>query len=171
VPVVELELVVRAPIERVFDLSRSVELHVDSTRPTGERAVAGVTSGLLQLHDHVTWEAKHLGVRQRLTSRIVAFERPHHFRDSMVSGAFRRFDHDHDFSEVDSGTRIKDRFDFDSPLGPLGRIANSLFLNAYMKALLELRLQVIKDVAESEAWATYLTAAQQLAATDGARHR
>lgn len=160
-PVIELEIVVRAPIERVFDLSRSVDLHADSTRQTRERPIAGVTSGLLQLHDHVTWEATHLGIRQRLTSRIVEFERPHHFRDSMVSGAFRRFDHDHDFLEVTAGTRVTDRFDFDAPLGILGQIANSLFLTAYMKAFLRLRLRVIKDVAETGEWSKYLSAVQQ----------
>jgi ligand-binding SRPBCC domain-containing protein len=170
-PVVELEIVVRSPIERVFDLSRSVDLHADSTRQTRERPVAGVTSGLLQLHDQVTWEATHFGVRQRLTSRIVEFDRPHHFRDSMISGAFRRFDHDHDFSEVAAGTRVTDRFDFGAPLGIIGQLANSLFLTAYMKAFLRLRLNVIKDVAETGAWTKYLSAAQQQAATDEARHR
>ena len=157
-PVIEIELVVLAPIERVFDLSRSVDAHVDSTSQTGERAVAGVTTGLLALGDHVTWEARHFGVRQRLTSRIVEFQRPHHFRDSMVSGAFARIDHDHDFSTLDTGTRTSDRFDFDSPLGPLGRLADALFLTRYMRALLETRLRVIKRIAESGEWTKYLGA-------------
>jgi hypothetical protein len=71
-PVIDLELFVHAPAERVFDLSRSVDVHVASTSRTGERAVAGVTTGLLVLGDVVTWEATHFGVRQRLTSQIVA---------------------------------------------------------------------------------------------------
>lgn len=69
-PVIEIELRILAPAERVFDLSRSVDLHVRSTAWTHERAVAGVTRGLLSLDDQVTWEAVHFGVRQRLTSRI-----------------------------------------------------------------------------------------------------
>jgi ligand-binding SRPBCC domain-containing protein len=155
-PVIHLEIVVRAPVERVFDLSRSVELHVDSTGTTNERAVGGVTSGLLGLGDEVTWEATHLGVRQRLTSRIVAFSRPQHFRDSMVRGAFRRFDHDHEFSEVEGGTLVRETFDFDSPLGPLGHLANHLFLTEYMRRFLLGKLEMLRELAESDRWQKYL---------------
>ncbi len=157
-PIIDLQIIVHAPIERVFDLNRSVDLHADSTRHTGERAVAGVTSGLLRLHDEVTWEAVHLGLRQRLTTRIVEFEGTKHFRDSMVAGAFRRFDHDHDFSTIDNGTQVNERFDFDSPLGPLGRIVDVLYLTRYMRAFLEARLKFVKKVAESDTWTKYLRA-------------
>jgi ligand-binding SRPBCC domain-containing protein len=155
-PIIHLELLVRAPIERVFDASRSVDVHVASTSATEERAVAGVTTGLLELDDVVTWEAKHFGVRQRLTSRIVSMSRPLHFRDSMVSGAFRRFDHDHTFSTTNDGTLVTERFDFDAPLGPLGDLANLLFLTSYMRRFLTERLHVIRDVAESDRWKAFL---------------
>lgn len=147
-PIIELELRILAPVERVFDLSRSVEVHVASTARTEERAVGGKTSGLLELHDEVTWEATHFGLRQRLTSRMVAFDRPNYFRDSMVSGAFRRFDHDHFFSPIEGGTLARDRFDFDAPLGPLGHLVNALILTRYMRRFLEERLQTIKLTAE-----------------------
>src|SRR5262245_32283622 len=127
-PIIELELRILAPIDRVFDLSRSVDLHVRSTARTRERAVAGVTSGLMSLHDQVTWEAVHFGLRQHLTSRIVAFDRPRHFRDSMVEGAFRRIDHDHFFEVARSETIARDRFDFDSPLGALGGVLHAFGL-------------------------------------------
>ncbi len=148
-PTLELELEITAPIEVVFDLFRSVEQHLASTSATRERAVGGITRGLLELGDEVTWEAVHFGIRQRLTSRITAFDRPHSFRDSMVSGAFRRFDHDHIFTATLTGTRIRERFDFDSPLGPLGWIANRVFLTEYMRRFLERRMAAIQQVAES----------------------
>ncbi len=148
-PILELELEIAAPIEVVFDLFRSVEQHVASTSATRERAVGGITCGLLELGDEVTWEAVHLGIRQRLTSRITAFDRPHSFRDSMVSGAFRRFDHDHVFAATPTVTRVRERFDFDSPLGPLGWIANRVFLTEYMRSFLERRMKAIQQVAES----------------------
>ena len=156
-PVIELELFVAAPIERVFDLSRSVELHVRSTGNTAEVPVAGVTSGLMEQGDEVTWEATHLGIRQRLTSRITAMERPTHFRDSMVQGAFARFDHDHWFEEVEGGTRMSERFDYRSPLGPLGVLADLLFLKGYMKRFLARRNEEIKAAAESDEWRVFLS--------------
>src|SRR5205823_8723033 len=73
----ELTLI-HAPIERCFDLARSVEVHLAGNVHSGEKAVAsgGVTSGLIGMSQRVTWHAKHLGVWQRLTSEITAMDRP-----------------------------------------------------------------------------------------------
>ena len=155
-PTIILETQIQAPIERVFDLSRSVDLHLASAEQTGERAVAGVTSGLMSLGDEVTWEATHFMVRQRLTSRITAFDRPHHFRDSMVRGAFARMDHDHFFAAEGGGTLVRDAFDFDAPLGLLGKLANKLFLARYMRRFLVTRNAVIQSIAESDEWQRFL---------------
>ena len=156
-PVIELTTEIHAPAARAFDLARSVELHMDSTAHTGERAIAGVTSGLMALGQEVTWRARHLGIWQHLTSRITAFERPCHFRDSMVRGAFRRFDHDHFFAQRGEITVMRDVFDFQSPFGILGRVADRLFLIDYMRRFLLARHALIKTVAETEQWRRYLS--------------
>lgn len=126
---IELSRVIRAPQERLFDLARSIDAHVASTPGTSERPIGAKTAGLLELGEEVTWEARHFGVMQQLTSRISAYDRPRHFRDSMVRGAFARFDHDHFFEPTEDGaTQCRDVFDFDAPLGPLGRVAEWTFL-------------------------------------------
>jgi ligand-binding SRPBCC domain-containing protein len=156
-PIIELTTRIRAPIERCFDLARSIDLHVDSTARTGERAIAGVTSGLIGLGEEVTWSAVHLGIRQELTSRITQLERPNRFRDSMVRGAFARFDHDHLFEERDGETEMRDVFDYTSPLGLLGRIADALVVERHVRELLEERNEIIRKAAESELWRRYLS--------------
>jgi ligand-binding SRPBCC domain-containing protein len=155
-PVIELSTRVHAPLQRCFDLSRSIDLHARSTAGTEEVPVAGVTSGLIGAGEEVTWRARHLGVRQHLTSRITSFEPPGHFRDSMVRGAFRRFDHDHYFEPDGEFTIMRDRFDYTSPFGLLGRLADALFLKRYMTRFLEERNRVIREVAESEGWREYI---------------
>lgn len=155
-PVIELSTVIRAPRERVFDLARSIDAHQDSTGGTEERAVAGVTRGLIGMDEEVTWEARHFGVRQRLTVRITAFERPAHFQDIMISGAFSSMAHDHIFVEHPEGTLMRDRFEFTSPLGILGRIADGLFLTGYMRRFLVRRNAVLKQFAESADWNRYV---------------
>jgi len=148
-PIITLATEIAAPVETVFDLSRSIDLHVKSTSQTNEMAVAGVTSGLIKLGETVTWEATHFFIRQRLTIRIEQFERPRYFRDSMVSGAFSRFDHDHYYESCDNGTIMTDVFDFTSPFGPIGRIVDWLLLTRYMRKLLITRNELLKSVAES----------------------
>jgi ligand-binding SRPBCC domain-containing protein len=155
-PVIELSTIIRAPRERVFDLARSIDAHQDSTAKTEERAVAGVTKGLIGLGEEVTWEARHFGVRQRLTVRITAFDRPKHFQDVMISGAFQSMTHDHTFAEHPEGTLMSDRFAFKSPLGILGAMADRLFLASYLRRFLVRRNEVLKQLAESADWRRYL---------------
>jgi hypothetical protein len=50
-PVIDLETWINAPIDRCFDLSRDIDLHMQSTAHTHEVAVAGVTRGLIGLDE------------------------------------------------------------------------------------------------------------------------
>jgi ligand-binding SRPBCC domain-containing protein len=155
-PKIKLETIINAPIERVFDLARCIDLHAETLSHTNEKAVVGVTKGLINLGETVTWEAVHFGFRQRLTSKIMVCERPNKFSDTMVSGTFARFDHNHFFEEIDGKTVMRDVFDYDSPLGFLGNIADFLFLENYMKDLLILRNETLKKIAESDDWKRFL---------------
>ena len=156
-PLINLTTEIKAPIARVFDLARSIDLHQRSMEHTQERPIAGVISGLIELGQTVTWEAVHFGIRQQLTSRITICERPTHLQDIMVSGVFERFTHDHYLSETGTGTLMNDVFDFDSPWGALGRIADALFLERYMTNLLKKRNAEIKHTAESDEWRQFFT--------------
>lgn len=151
---------IRAPRARVFDLARSVDAHQDTTGHTEERAIGGVTHGLICMGDEVTWEARHFRIRQRLRVRVTAFHRPKHFQDTMISGAFNRMVHDHEFAEHPMGTLMRDRFEFEAPLGFLGRIAEWLFLTSYLRRFLARRNEVLKQLAESEAWRRYVVRAK-----------
>jgi len=146
---IELSTHINATIERCFDLARSIDLHIISTKQTGEQAIAGRTTGLIELGETVTWRAKHLGVWQTLTSKITEFDYPNSFTDEMVKGAFKSFRHEHLFFAINGQTVMKDIFIFETPYGWLGRLVNYLFLGAYMERLLVKRNQVIKEAAET----------------------
>jgi ligand-binding SRPBCC domain-containing protein len=154
--VIDISTEIMAPMQRVFDLSRSVDLHAASTADTGEHPVAGVTSGLMSPGQEVTWRARHFGIWQNLTSRITAFDPPIHFRDSLVRGAFRRFDHDHFFSQRGQITTMRDVFDFQSPFGIVGRLADCCVLTRYLRHFLLTRNEAIKQAAETAQWERYL---------------
>jgi len=153
---ITLETKIRAPVERVFDLARSIDAHMDSASSTGETAISGKTSGLIDLGETVTWSAVHFGVRQRLTVEIVEFNRPHSFADKMVSGAFKSMFHRHEFEHSGNETLMKDHFEFEAPLGFLGVIAEKLILHNYMRRFLEVRNARLKALAEGNEWQEYL---------------
>lgn len=149
-PVITIKTVINAPIDVVFDLSRSIDLHKISTADTKEEAIAGKTSGLIEMGETVTWIAKHFGITQLLTSKITAFNAPFYFVDEMVSGAFKSFKHEHILKEQDGLTVVTDVFNYQSPYGILGKLADILFLERYMKVFLLKRNNIVKQFAEDE---------------------
>ena len=152
-PIINLQTEINAPVSIVFDLSRSIDLHKLSTQHTNEEAIAGRTEGLIELHESVTWRAKHFGIYQTLTSKITEFEKPNFFVDEMQKGIFHSFRHEHLFQELPNGkTKMIDAFEYRSPLGILGQLADFLFLKNYMTDLLIKRNEVIKEFAESDKW-------------------
>ncbi|HWD20657.1 MAG TPA: SRPBCC family protein [Verrucomicrobiae bacterium] len=154
---IQLSTLIKAPCPRVFDLARSIDAHMASAAPTGERAIAGVTTGLIELNDEVTWEATHFGLRLRLTVRVTEFEKPRFFRDVLVSGNFKRMVHDHYFDEDRGMTVMRDCFRFTSPFGVLGIIGDKVFLKFYMRRFLVHRNKLLKEMAEGSDWMQYVS--------------
>lgn len=148
-PKIVLHTFINAPKAMVFDLARSIDLHASSMSKHNEEAIGGVTSGLIEWNESVTWRAKHFGVTQTLTSKITAMKKSDSFTDEMVSGAFKSFNHQHVFEEKENGTLMTDIFEFEAPIGVLGKLASILFLKSYMRNLLADRNSFIKAAAEN----------------------
>ncbi len=140
----------------VFNLSRSIDLHLISTTKTNEKAIAGVTSGLINLHESVTWEANHLFKKRYFTSKIIAFDYPFSFTDEMVKGDLKSFSHQHIFEEKDGGTLMTDIIHLEAPYGFIGKWVLWVFLENYFKKLLTERNRVIVHYAETSLWQTVL---------------
>ncbi len=147
---------IAAPVERCFDLSRSIDLHVASMERTGERAIAGVISGLIAKGEEVTWRTRFCGFSVTHTSRITAYDFPNYFQDSMVRGVFRSYCHGHYFESNSDGTLMKDVVTFAAPCGFLGKIAEKLSVEARMRKLIERRNAFIKQTAEGTGWPRFV---------------
>jgi len=154
---IHLTTFIAAPAARVFNLSRSINLHKISTAGTKEEAIAGITNGLININETVTWQARHLFKTRRFTSLITAMEIPAHFTDEMTAGDFKSFQHHHYFKPVQNGTIMIDVVFFESPYGFIGRWVNKLFLKRYLEKTLAKRNAVIKEYAETEKWKAILS--------------
>lgn len=151
--------IIEAPIRRCFDLARSVEVHLVANIHSGEQALAidGVTSGLPELTQQVTWRAKHFGFWHNVTTKYTRMQPPTFFQSTMTRGIFRSMQANHYFRTLPSGaTEMKDDFRVAAPIPILGPLAETLFLRRYMLALLRERNTVIKQLAESNDWQRYL---------------
>lgn len=147
-----IETNIEAPVELCFDLARDVSAHAQSAGFSGERLVApGRLTGLLEVGDLVCFEGRHFGIRQRFCARITEVERPHRFVDEMVQGLFTWLTHVHDFAPQGNGTVMRDVLRWRAPLGPLGRIADVLFLKRHMSWFVTTKQQHLKEIAERSA--------------------
>ena len=153
---IHLTSFIAAPIERVFDLSRSINLHQISTASTHEKAIDGVMTGLINKNETVTWQAKHLFKTRQFTSKITEMQSPEFFIDEMVKGDFKSFHHEHHFKAATNGTIMIDLINFETPYGNFGKIVNSIFLKSYLEKFLIKRNQVIKEYAETQKWKAIL---------------
>ena len=151
-PHIDLITDIASEPDACFDLSLDVGVHLAAS-PT-ERVVGGVSEGRMKLGEHVTWSARHFGVRWRMTSRIVEYQRPHTFVDEMERGPFGQWRHQHIFEKTAYGTRMTDHVAFVSPFGPLGRLVDALVLQRYMTRLLRQHNAHVRAVAEGSATRT-----------------
>lgn len=145
---IQLITKIDAPMDRVFDLARSVDVHLESTSQTHEKAVAGRTSGYMELHETVTWQATHFGFLLHHESRITAMEAPRYFVDEMISGKFKSFRHEHYFEERNGTTFMTDNLRYETPYSILGWLFDKATLAKYMRNFLQKRNAVIKSLAE-----------------------
>jgi ligand-binding SRPBCC domain-containing protein len=153
---VEVSTPIRAPIERCFNLARSIDLHAASASSTQERVVAGRTSGLIGLGERVTFRARHFGVWLTHSSLITAYESPFYFRDEMTEGFFRYFAHEHRFTSNGEITLMLDLIELRSKFGPLSRVIDPLIIVPHLRRFLLARNKAIRSAAEADEWKRYL---------------
>ena len=147
-PVIELKTTINASPDVCFDLSLNIDLHMKSMEQTNEKAIGGTISGQIKLDETVTWKARHFGLNFIMKSQITELIRPLRFTDQMIYGPFKYLRHQHIFEKTPVGTVMIDLFDFQSPLGILGTIADKLVLGRYLRRLLTKRNELIKTTAE-----------------------
>ena len=155
-PTIHLTTFIAAPAERVFDLSRHIGLHKESMAPFSQEAVAGTRFGLIEKDETVTWKSKHLFRERMLRVKVTEMSKPSMFIQEQAEGNFRMMKHEHYFKPCDNGTIVIDLFHFESPYGVLGRWFNELWLTRYLRKIIELRNNVIKQYAETGKWKKFL---------------
>ena len=146
---------VNAPLDRCFLLGTSIKL---VSRTLRMHALERNESGLLQPNDQLIWHGWKFGLPQMHETLVTAYDRPHYFQDSMGRGRFKRYQHEHTFTEIDGHTLLHDKIRFSLPLGWAGDTVAKTVIVPYIASLLHSHLQLLKRVAESEEWRKYLPA-------------
>ncbi len=139
---------INAPIQIVFDNSRNIDLHQQSTSKTNEKAISGITTGLINKGETVTWRGKHFGIYLTHKSRITKMDLYRYFIDEMDNGHFKSFKHQHLFKETNGITSMMDILEYETPYGFLGTLFDYLFLKKHLSHFLLHRNQILKKISE-----------------------
>ncbi|HMF54452.1 MAG TPA: hypothetical protein VK593_08890, partial [Edaphobacter sp.] len=67
----------------------------------------------------LSWQMRAGRMTFSYVSRIESLRPFTYFREVMVAGVFRHFEHDHHFARMDDGTRMRDEVRFELRYGPL----------------------------------------------------
>ncbi|PXY43963.1 SRPBCC family protein [Flavobacterium hydrophilum] len=147
---INLTTKINAPLKTVFDVSRNIDIHQQSAAPSNEKAIAGVTSGLINLNETVTWKGKHFGFYLTHKSRITAMNFYSYFVDEMEEGNFKTFRHEHFFEEINGITIMTDQLQYETPFGIIGKLFDTLFLKNHLIDFLLERNKMLKKIAENQ---------------------
>jgi ligand-binding SRPBCC domain-containing protein len=141
---------INAPIETVFNNARDIGVHIETASKTNEKAIAGITSGLIELNETVTWEGKHFGLILHHQSKITQMQFPNHFTDEMLKGCFKTFKHEHTFTHENGITIMEDKLMYETPFGIFGKLFDLISLKEYLTNLLLERNQSLKILSENQ---------------------
>ena len=157
-PTVEFEATIAAPLERVWafyqDVKRSLPAltapeegltieSVDEPQVVGSRIVLGVNGPF----GRVRWVAK---IVEHHPPHAVVFGEEARFVDEQESGPFQRWRHEHEFERIDEKTtRIVDRVIYRVGLGPIGVVADAIFVRPKLKRLFRYRHDRIRALLEA----------------------
>lgn len=146
---IHLTTTIQAPQQIVFDVSRNIHIHQQSASKSKEVAIAGVTSGLINLNETVTLRGKHFGFYLTHKSRITAMDLYSYFVDEMEEGKFKTFKHQHFFEDKNGVTTMTDQLQYETPFGVFGKLFDYLFLKKHLTNFLLERNNVLKKVCET----------------------
>ncbi|HEX8014279.1 MAG TPA: SRPBCC family protein [Flavobacterium sp.] len=141
---------INAPLKIVFEVSRNIDIHQQSAAPSKEKAIDGVTSGLINLNETVTWRGKHFGFYLTHKSRITAMNFYDYFVDEMEEGKFKTFKHEHFFEEKNGVTIMTDKLQYETPFGIIGKLFDTLLLKNHLIHFLLERNKTLKKIAENK---------------------
>lgn len=145
---INLTTKIKASKQTVFDASRNIDIHQQSASPSKEKAIAGITSGLINLNETVTWRGKHFGFYLTHKSKITTMQLHDYFVDEMEQGKFKTFKHEHLFEEENGFIIMKDKLQYETPFGIFGELFDLLFLEKHLTQFLLERNKILKKVCE-----------------------
>jgi hypothetical protein len=155
--IVRLTTWIKAPVDRCFRLATSVDVHQIMASLSLDGARKPSLFRQFSPGDHLTWTG-HLALLPRYTTRILQVRPYACYREVLEAGCFLHFEHDHHFTPLNEGTRMRDEIRFVIPPGILGPMTTPL-VRRYLIWRISTRNSLLRKIAQSGLWKQYLESA------------
>lgn len=87
----------------------------------------------------IDYRIRILGIGLRWRTLITGYDPPHSFVDEQLRGPYDFWHHTHTFRAVEGGTEVGDRVVWAVGMGPIGAIANALYVRRSVEKIFEYR--------------------------------
>lgn len=135
-----------ASAEAVYQWHKLPDALVRLTPPREKAQVLEQTGGIDQIGSRVKLRVSVGPISHIWTAEHTACEPGRMFRDTMVAGPFRRWEHTHLFlPETESSSWLEDRVEFEMPLGWLGQTLGGAYTLGRLKRMFEWRHRVTAE--------------------------
>jgi ligand-binding SRPBCC domain-containing protein len=141
--VISREQLLPQPPERAFEFFSDARNLEAITPPwLGFRVI---TAGPIEMGDGtlIEYRLRLHRVPVRWLTRIVSWDPPQRFEDVQVRGPYRHWHHTHSFKPAGGGTLMRDEVDYEVPYGPLGRLAETLFVRRDLERIFDYRRDAV----------------------------
>jgi ligand-binding SRPBCC domain-containing protein len=161
VPTLEFETIVAAPLAKVWAFYDDPVAGLPALSPPEADVRLESADVPVQVGSRIVIDAKGpMGRRIRWIAKIVEHRPPHavvfgeeaRFVDEQESGPFKSWRHEHDFERVDEKTtRVIDRVTYAVSFGPIGWIADLVFVRPKLNAMFRYRHEQTKRLLDGAA--------------------
>lgn len=76
-------------------------------------------------------------------TEITQMKEPFYFADQQHRGPYSFWNHEHFFSTVDGGVKMRDRVTYQLPFGPIGDLVHSLWVEPRLERIFDYRAQKV----------------------------
>jgi ligand-binding SRPBCC domain-containing protein len=149
---IHLTTFIKAPADRVFDLSRNITIFRKALQSRKEKISSGAAGNLVSSGETITLHARHLGKTRMMTARVMEIKKPLTFIEEQVKGDLKSYRHERHFKEIDNGTIMIDLLEFEGPRDMLGNFFSQFYLKKYLQKIILERNELIRQFAETEKW-------------------
>ncbi|HEY4056000.1 MAG TPA: SRPBCC family protein, partial [Kofleriaceae bacterium] len=134
------------PRHEVFEFFANAENLEKLTPPSLSFHILSPTPIEMKRGARIDYRIKLQGVPMKWRTKIEAYEPEERFIDIQEKGPYKTWHHTHTFRDVPGGTEIRDRVEYELPLGPLGAIAHALFVKRQLRGIFDYRVKVMRDM-------------------------